>query len=98
MRTARQPRLSGRSACRHALEVPAVYRAPVTTAPEVCDRCGQAADHLFPDASASSRICSRCYEAQRLHQQGTLLSNLGLGAIVLGAGLLLAIAIILLIG
>ena len=70
----------------------------MTPATEVCDRCGQPADHLFPDATASSRICSRCYEAQKLHQQGTLLSNLGLVAIVLGAVLLLAIAIILLIG
>ena len=63
---------------------------------DLCDRCGQSAEHLFPDARSQARICSRCYEALRLHQQGVLLNNVGLLAVALGAGLLLAIAIVLL--
>ncbi|MCU1596078.1 MAG: hypothetical protein JWO12_3470 [Frankiales bacterium] len=61
-----------------------------------CDRCGQPADHLFPGPTSGGRVCSRCYESLRLHQQGVLLNKVGLLAIVLGAGLLIAIALLLL--
>lgn len=51
---------------------------------------------LFPDPKNASRICSRCYEGLRLHQQGVMLSSFGVVAIVLGAGLLVALAVLLL--
>ena len=68
----------------------------MTPGDELCDRCGHPADHLFPDPRSGARICSRCYEALKLHQQGVVLNKVGLVAIVLGAGLLIAIAILLL--
>ena len=61
-----------------------------------CDRCGQSAEHRFPDPRNAARICSRCYENLRLHQQGVMLSSFGVAAIVLGAGVLVALAVLLL--
>lgn len=66
------------------------------TTSAVCDRCGNATQHLFPDSKSVSRICSNCYEALRLHQQGVVLSTVGMAAMVLGAVILLAIVVLLL--
>lgn len=68
----------------------------MTTGAGLCDRCGQSAEHLFPDPGSAARICSRCYESLRLHQQGVVLSSVGVLAIVLGAGVLVALAVLLL--
>jgi hypothetical protein len=68
----------------------------VTTDAAICDRCGNAAQHLFPDSKTTSKICSNCYEALRLHHQGAVLSGVGIAAIVLGAAILLAIVVLLL--
>ncbi len=69
----------------------------VTPGADICDRCGNPAQHLFPGETPAARICSRCYEALRLHHQGAVLSAVGMGAIVLGAAMLIAIAVLLIV-
>jgi hypothetical protein len=71
--------------------------ARVTTPTAICDRCGSPADHLFPGADPSSRVCSNCYQALQLHQQGTRLVSAGYGAIALGAALLVAVLLVVLL-
>ena len=68
----------------------------MTTGVDSCDRCGQVSMHLFPDPRSASRICSRCFEGLRLHQQGVLMSKMGIIAILPGGGLLLGVVILLL--
>lgn len=62
-----------------------------------CDRCGTAAAHLFPGSKPPGRVCSSCYEALRLHRQGTLLAKAGLVAMVLGAALLVSVVLVLVV-
>jgi hypothetical protein len=73
------------------------YRELVTTPTAICDRCGNTADHLFPGADASSRVCSNCYQALQLHQKGSRLVSAGYGAIALGAALILAVLLVVLL-
>lgn len=68
----------------------------VSTADDICGRCGNAAPHLFPADRSPIRICSHCYAAQRLHAQGSRLTWIGVLAIALGAAVLVAIVILLL--
>ena len=69
----------------------------MTTPTAICDRCGSPADHLFPGADPSSRVCSNCYQARQLHQQGTRLVSAGYGAIALGAAPLVAVLLLVLL-
>jgi hypothetical protein len=67
------------------------------TTPAICDRCGTPAEHLFPGDDPAARICSNCYQALQLHQKGARLVNVGYGAIAVGAALIVAVLLVILL-
>lgn len=62
----------------------------------ICGRCSNVAQHVFPMKKSSLLICSHCYAAQRLHTQGSHLTQVGILALAVGVGILIALVFVLL--
>lgn len=69
---------------------PAHLRAVPATVSS-CTRCRRAEHRLVRGATRTSRICRSCYEGMRLHHEHRLLTHFGIGAIVVGAAILVVI-------